>query len=852
MKTTTKTRISRMLSVLLVLIMLAGVLCACDSEAAIGDLNAAAGKDGADGKDGKDGADGKDGKDGVSVTDVRINGSGELIFTFSNGQQINVGKVSGGSSGSHGNNNNNNNNDNNNNNTPDVFEVSFDLNYAGAENAPDTQYIVSGQKVVIPEDPARDGFEFDGWYLDSDCENDFNIYTTAVTSAITLYAKWISTSGGGSELTLTVNGSEFQQSASSVDVYFYAATTVSVSGISLYANDGNNTCLIEMFDDGDYSSHGDDIMGDGIYSCIYSVNCETAGTQTYYAADSDGALTSNLAEITIFEPLTQEEVDNINQVNDDISTLMTDTSFAELPKEEQAAAVETKLTELAQEQELIVNNSIQYDEANGAFSFVYSSGTVGGIMMNNSSEGATMLAGGSNKKAVSGKAVMIPYSDAVTPAVATLGKAVIMYGWDDINNADSLYESYTSVAGEWTDAGLKTDVKLYPTVEDYRTALSGNKVIVIAEHGNVFSSGFLGLQSTPMICTSEEITLQKCFDYSEDLKKHRVLLITYMDGTTSYGLTPSFFKHYYGDNKLDNSIVYMDNCRGMGTEASIFDTDYDYTLANAFLSSGADTVVGYYNSVFAAYGSAMMKSFVDGLISGMTTQQAFDEAKIQWGENDKIFAETYFSEWNGKEIAQPVLVGADDKKLLEEDFFNGSFEEGLTSWNSEGDVRVLQKLAALLPTHGSHMAILTTGVGSGTSDYTSATEGSVLAQTFVVPEGVKRITFSYNVVSEEPMEYVGSQYDDKFTALLSAPGQEDLTMAYETVNNSTWYAIEGIDFDGGDSTAYETGWIEAEYDVSSYVGQTITVKFVVYDVGDSLYDTAALIDNIQFHYTEAE
>lgn len=58
----------------------------------------AAGKDGADGKDGKDGVPGKDGKDGVNgvgVISAAINDKKELVLTFSDGTETNLGLVVG-------------------------------------------------------------------------------------------------------------------------------------------------------------------------------------------------------------------------------------------------------------------------------------------------------------------------------------------------------------------------------------------------------------------------------------------------------------------------------------------------------------------------------------------------------------------------------------------------------------------------------------------------------------------------------------------------------------------------------------------------------------------------------------
>ncbi|MCM1561819.1 MAG: hypothetical protein NC123_20150 [Butyrivibrio sp.] len=70
-------------------------------------------------------------------------------------------------------------------------------------------------------------------------------------------------------------------------------------------------------------------------------------------------------------------------------------------------------------------------------------------------------------------------------------------------------------------------------------------------------------------------------------------------------------------------------------------------------------------------------------------------------------------------------------------------------------------------------------------------------------------------------------------------------VACESVNTSSWQVVSGIDFDGGDSTAYQTGWKTIKIDVSSYSGQEVILSFDVCDKGDSAYDTAALIDNVR-------
>ena len=65
--------------------------------------------------------------------------------------------------------------------------VKFDAN--GHGTAPDTQTIPTGTTATKPSDLSATGYTFGGWYTDSDCTNAFD-FDTALTSDITLYAKW--------------------------------------------------------------------------------------------------------------------------------------------------------------------------------------------------------------------------------------------------------------------------------------------------------------------------------------------------------------------------------------------------------------------------------------------------------------------------------------------------------------------------------------------------------------------------------------------------------------------------------------------------------------------------------------
>ena len=120
-------------------------------------------------------------------------------------------------------------------------------------------------------------------------------------------------------------------------------------------------------------------------------------------------------------------------------------------------------------------------------------------------------------------------------------------------------------------------------------------------------------------------------------------------------------------------------------------------------------------------------------------------------------------------------------------------------------------------------------------------------QTVLVPNNASSLSFIYDVVSEEPMEYVGTQFDDIFSVdILNPDGLVLDNLAYESVNTSEWFAVDGIDFPNGDHTTYHTRWKTVTSEgISKYRGQLIVLRFTVQDSGDSIYDTAALVDSVK-------
>lgn len=67
------------------------------------------------------------------------------------------------------------------------YSVSFNMN--GHGNAISDQCVQSGAAITRPADPTATGYTFAGWYADAACTQEWN-FSTPVTAATTLYAKW--------------------------------------------------------------------------------------------------------------------------------------------------------------------------------------------------------------------------------------------------------------------------------------------------------------------------------------------------------------------------------------------------------------------------------------------------------------------------------------------------------------------------------------------------------------------------------------------------------------------------------------------------------------------------------------
>jgi hypothetical protein len=278
-----------------------------------------------------------------------------------------------------------------------------------------------------------------------------------------------------------------------------------------------------------------------------------------------------------------------------------------------------------------------------------------------------------------------------------------------------------------------------------------------------------------------------------------------------YAVTPRFIRGLAG--KFPRTIVVNSSCESTQGDA----------LWNAFRDKGASAYYGYSRVVWSGFAKTVWVDLVTKLVKDLKTA---GEAYTQ--QTDPTAPHAVFQR------------RGDEKAHFGAGLLNGDFEAGsLQAWTPLGDGRVITRLGPQVPTGGSFMGIISTGLG-----YTTAT-GSI-SQAFRVSAADSLLTIRWNFLSEEFLEYVGSPYQDYFRVSLQHAGGTVVPFQRNIDQFHGQFALTavspGIVFDQGG--VYMTGWRTITVDLKPYRGKVVTLVFAAGDVGDSIYDSAVLLDDV--------
>lgn len=640
--------------------------------------------------------------------------------------------------------------------------------------------------------------------------------------------------------TSILSASQYEVEATSyTTVAFYVNSTLTVPSFELYV-DGSSTGIY-LYDDGNYDSNGDDIPNDGCYTGIFNFDYVEEGNYTFSAVTTIGEETikTNDIDILVYGVFTEEDYIQIDSIETGAAEIVSNvwSSMPDAPVDDVIAEIRDQIEAyLAPYVEAGVVSNVVYHSGNYMYSWDYPQHGLDTMLQIYDPTQNEDIKSVSTRTEPASIAPSSTSSDVSTAAIDvdlgvtySNGKVVILNCYGPTHTWSLTYDA---IGQQLADAGFDVTYIYDFECSDFMNLAEYDSMIMLNSHGNTDDGTMTGM---PMICTEEEQSFAKSLRYFTDLMMGRIEKVTLVGGSKVYWIAPKLFEDYYDNDKLSSPIVNLGCCRNY--------PENNTQMVKAWRDAGAAAVCGYDASVSVAYDNDMADALVDNLLLGNSINSALTYAKNLHGTRDPSLDDDV--NWN----RHPVLkLYGDNNAILYPTLKNGSFDNAsdqtnsVSNWTKYGDARSILRLAGIEPQSAPRMAIISSGFGSMGSETTSS-----IYQTFLVPGNANTIEFTYDVVSEEPMEYVGTIYDDIIQVdLLDTDGNILETLAYESVNTSTWYAIDGIDFPGGDHTTYHTRWNKVSSNVlSKYQGQLVVIRFVVQDAGDSIYDTALLVDSVR-------
>jgi hypothetical protein len=629
-----------------------------------------------------------------------------------------------------------------------------------------------------------------------------------------------------------------------------ATTKLVDSTVKVIIKNANNNVTDDsvryIFDSGKLTN-GDDIKGDNIYSGIFYITIPTAGqlkisatAQVKQGTGTPVTGNSDQTVISVLSDLTSKELNDL-ATTQETGSLKLDSLLAGNPDNVSTAV--GKLKTWLQGQTAV--ESVEMDNGS-SIRIKYKSGIYGAIVISlEDDNGSVYTKGGYISDPPRNKSAKIPLYKQTTGKYIkenSIRKTVHFDGSLNpqiIGNRNVLiyapFDSYfapvimsPSIIQILNNSGFDFSITSYSNQDANISALSNLTdygLVIFDTHGSggkefgtgefvdtnlaVYQNQYKAMLKAGKLSIWKNVTISKTG--------------TVKNKKDVYAIRAPFISDLA--NTFPNSVIFNGSCE------STMNPD----LGNAFLGKGAKAYYGFTKVVNTPFCKRMADTVVKRLAMDLkTTGEAFMS-----GQSDPT-----------KPFAVYEIKGQNDVHYADS-LINGDFEYGkIYGWTKTGDGRVISQLGHLSPTGGSYMGIISTGLGFTTST-------GRISQTFTVDKNQTQLKIHWNFLSEEFLEYIGSTYQDYFKVVIKTSDGIEHVLMNKTVDGiaSDFGAsypppVAGnlisvspeIVFDQGG--VYMTDWQTSTFDISVYQGKRITLILTANDIGDSIYDTAILLDDI--------
>lgn len=578
-----------------------------------------------------------------------------------------------------------------------------------------------------------------------------------------------------------------------------------------------------FYDDGDLN-HGDDIAGDGVFSTkqnfyessegtirlrIMAMTQETQGNMVAY---------TSVFTLSVISGISDETFNANLMVQDEGSN-----KFDSLKSEVGEAQAKIQTLTWVKGQSGV--SSADTTEQGDAIKIDYDSGIKGIIFLYpDDTKGSSPVHPRQSQPQVPPSLQTRGTLDlSKLPGLAYSQADVDTVGSTNVLIYDAFHHQFAQEGDEVCSLFVKSKCPKFTVTHLKDAECTVEKVKTFSQYGTIYISTHGGVADGQVEFLTGEIATQAGKDkYIVELVLDEMGLAT-VKGKSYFSIFPFFITLETG--AYPKSIMFNSSCYSANNQ----------TMSDAFRNKGTLTYFGFSLSV----GGNFARTCGTGIFDKMINQQKKTGEAFTPGQTDPGGMHAEFKMW-----------GSANARYVSE-FVNGNFETGnLQGWTKDGDGRVISQLVFIDPAQGSFMGIISTGLG-----YT--TQSGSISQGCCIPADKTTLTFQYDFLSEEFKKYCGTQYQDYFEVAIDSGGGETV-LFYKNIDDLCGEVTQatGIHFDqeppdpnDPDETedgVWRTGWTTVSLDISSYAGKSVVLIFKCGDVGDSIFDTAILLDDIKF------